>query len=693
MKYIKIALITLLILIVAFVLLSLSRFTFFEGVTNGYEQMIVNKPTNMSSDELVDLMVNDPSTEVIYRGVKTDPDGTIYTTYYMTDTSDASGYINDYDSSVGCYSEVDGSLKLLSNDREVYSVCSMDELSSAGYDLTSSRFYVLGDRQVLEETLVANGVVVERSLFDESLEMHDYLQQEGVILKPSTSETGSNVSVTKVLKLIPIAVYFIKVLILFNVFQIIKGFKKYGVYRLNGLSTVDVMIEEFVNGSLKWLISIVLSLVVLFFYLLIRHGFDMLYVFDVYSVLLVIGVYFITEFVLMVIAIVFYRFVKVDRVLKNSANFNVISVLIAILKVLFSLMMVMLLSLSIAKYSDLREENLMIDKYAGIDNYYTINSNVENQLDRSVYDQLYKDFYLEYNDELNGMLIYTQDYYANCYEHSEYCYIVVNENYLEENPVYLEDGSVFDPSTLDYSQGHGYMLVPRNREADVGLYTSPIYLYGDYPTRLYEPIYIQSDQEFFSYDSTKGDMQWVKNPVIYLVDDEVVPSFYGRAMGNYNAQYFVESEDVEVIYDAIDESGLNQLVQEVYLKQSINSESIASHAQDVSKLMVYTFINVILYVIIIWYSMVINLNKDRKLNAIKYTQGYYYYQIYRRYFYIPFVFYGVVLLLSFVLFFLGFVINRILFTILLMFLFELLFTLVLIVTSKPQTLRILKGEE
>lgn len=436
------------------------------------------------------------------------------------------------------------------------------------------------------------------------------------------------------------AAVFIIYLLLLEVFELISESKKMGIYKLNGISVKEYVREKLNNLYASIVISVTIALIPFLLFLLFEQRIN-LFVWTFEKIGLLIFLFFAVYVAFVfIVSRTFYNKVKVSQYLKNKMDFKYVLILLNGFKILFTILIAFNLLAVYTGYNDYVALKGELRKYEEIGNYYTITNKGELMDD---YPDAYKNFYLENDDAMEGILVYSDPYYSGqCYNQPKYissCYTVVNNQYLEKNPVYLASGEIFNPE--DYNKEENLILIPEDlkeeEEEFIGEHNITISDADREAGMIKERVlYTQANQDLFSYNlfnlNGKSD-SFMRNPVIYYVNENMEDYIFENAMGNGDGNYFVRADSPEEILDKVKNTPLEEHVKIPYLKQDEASEALQTINRKYQQLMIPLVLNLIIFVFIIMYTINLKILKDGKDIAIKKLYGYNFVEIYYPYYY------------------------------------------------------------
>lgn len=455
--------------------------------------------------------------------------------------------------------------------------------------------------------------------------------------------------------LVPLVLFFLAFVVV-NIFIVMNSSRRYGIYKLNGVKLTTVLKEEVIRMLVIDTIILGLVTFIIFIYLLIQgHPGLIGYIFQrtmSYAFLFFVLLQIIT----IIYTILIYKLIKINDVIKNKVNYKVISFSLKVMKVIF---LGIVIANSFALIKNVANINKMLvtaSKYESVAGYYTTYVNGKNLGDTSSeeWNDKEKKFYLKYNDQFNGILADASNYYDERYieknvpEHSflPNNSMVVNKNYLVHENIQLnnpDDQRILDGFSNDSDKG--LIMIPEKYRRETGeIKTNYQEMISDVKDEDVEIIYYEN-KDFFTYNSKNmllNGQQEIEDPIVYLINPEkTYRSTFSVAMGNYDAAYFVKPENKEQLLDALEDTGLDEGVQEVFLKQSENSEAIQKIDQEIKSSVLLLVLTLGTFIFLNYYYLTLLLKRDQRSNSIEFLNGYKAYDIYSKYFIDTFIVFGV----------------------------------------------------
>ena len=481
----------------------------------------------------------------------------------------------------------------------------------------------------------------------------------GVNVNLEKNFENSKVVIPPILKIIPMIIVFL-LSILVVVFDLISRYKDIGVKKLNGYSEKTLKLDYYRGIGWLYLISVVISYSILgILYFKFRN---ILYVELVFKSLIVTVILFFLICLVLLISLNFIGKVKMSAAIKNKKPVHIIKRFSLVFKLIFTFILIGLfisgLKLYVPVYSfyfeNYKKWEAAID-YAQVDSHYY---NENEDFDERIWSLIqHKKLYL-YVNEMGGIQVEINDFSNSnnsdpkkrAEEDIIHNTIFVNNNYLKKHPVYDLNGKVV---SIDENERVHTFLVPEKyaylEEQIIKTYENYYISYHDIPKQLEEDIkrvqkvLIEKEPELFGNEPDTIEIIVIKNGQGYFTYDmnvhpETKNIVYDRIIdintrGAYktgdispNSGYFIKVDNPEEpflsISDKVKELGLEAYYYDAYSAYSNVAGQVNMYLGVLSQIAVIFGIAGITIAILIAYSIMIYMEKEKMDLSVKLLNGY-----------------------------------------------------------------------
>ncbi|KAF0092653.1 MAG: Bacteriocin-associated integral membrane protein [Fusobacteria bacterium] len=470
---------------------------------------------------------------------------------------------------------------------------------------------------------------------------------------------NNRVVIPPILKIIPMIIVFL-LSVLVVVFDLISKYKDIGVKKLNGYSENSLKLEYYKGICWLYLISTIISYSILgILYIKFRN---ILYVELVFKSLIVTGILFLLICLILLISLNFIRRIKMSSAIKNKKPVHIVKRFSIVFKFIFTFILIGLfisgLKLYVPVYSfyfeNFKKWEAAID-YAQVDSHYY---NENEDFDERIWSLIqHKKLYF-YVNEMGGIQVLINDFYQsnnsdpkkreeeNIIENT----VLLNNNYLKKHPVYDLNGKVV---SIDENECVHTFLVPEKyaylEEQIIKTYENYYISFHDIPKELAEDIkrvqlvlnekepelfgnepdtikiiVIKNDQGYFTYDMNVHPES--KNMVYDRIIDINTKGAYKNGDISTNLGYFIKVENPEEpflsISDKVKELGLEAYYYDAYSAYSNVAEQVNMYLGILSQILVIFGIAGVTIAILIAYSIMIYMEKEKMDLSVKLLNGY-----------------------------------------------------------------------
>ncbi len=481
----------------------------------------------------------------------------------------------------------------------------------------------------------------------------------GVNVTLEKNFNNNRVVIPPVLKIIPMIIVFL-LSVLVVVFDLISRYKDIGVKKLNGYSENILKLDYYRGIAWLYMISVIISYSILgILYIKFRN---ILYVELVFKSLLITGILFILICLILLISLSFIRRIKISAAIKNKKPVHIIKRFSLVFKLIFTFILIGLfisgLKLYVPVYSfyfeNFRKWEAAID-YAQVDlHYYNENEDFDERIWSLIQ---HKKLYL-YVNEMGGIQVEINDFSNS--DNSDpkkreeediiHNTIFVNNNYLKKHPMYDLSGKVV---SIDEDEPVHTFLVPEKyaylEEQIINTYENYYITFHDIPKQLeedikrvqqvlnekapelfgHEPdrikiIVIKNGQGCFTYDMNVHPES--KNMVYDRIIDINTKGAYKIGDISTNTGYFIKVDNPEEpflsISEKVDELGLEAYYYDAYSAYSNVAGEVNMYLGVLSQIAIVFIIAGITIAVLIAYSIMIYMEKEKMDLSVKFLNGY-----------------------------------------------------------------------
>lgn len=423
-------------------------------------------------------------------------------------------------------------------------------------------------------------------------------------------------------------------------YHIIKSYKKYGIKKMLGYSSVKIWLEESSIILIMQVIIMILVFIGMSIYLFKEKN---VYFLKFLKIVLAHDIeQLIALFVVSSIPFIYLINIRIENVVKNKLPIFEVIVFNSITKIFLIILCFNLINVGINNYQRIR--NIFNDNYKrwqNTENYYVIpagnskSSDVEQdkfeQIQVSLYNNLNKDGAI-----LADFYLYSPTQRKIMLSESKYSYerdnITINPNYLKSNVIYDSNNK---PISVSENETNIILLVPEKYKNSESSIINMIetrekaYKNSTNLNRKVKIIYTKSNQKYFSYEldvnPNAGNM--VMDPIAKVTTEKNgTADDYGVIIGNGGNPVKIKvnpsMKPEEFIKNKLKEVNLDKYVDRI----SSASEGVASEISSVHKLLTYVICGLIILIISIAIIIVQNIycffEQYRKHIAIMQVHGY-----------------------------------------------------------------------
>ena len=481
----------------------------------------------------------------------------------------------------------------------------------------------------------------------------------GVTVKLERNFNNNRVVIPPILKIIPMIIVFL-LSVLVVVFDLISRYKDIGVKKLNGYSENSLKLDYYKEIGWLYFIGVVISYIILaILYIKFKN---ILYLELVIKSLIITGILFVLICLVLLISLNYISRIKMSSAIKNKKPVHIVKRFSIVFKFIFTFILIGLfivgLKLYVPVYSfyfeNFKKWEAAID-YAQVSlHYYNENEDFEEIVWSTIQ---YKKLYL-YVNEMGGIQVLVSDYYqsndSDPKKREEENYInnsvMINNNYLKKHPIYDMNGKVV---SIDENESVHYILVPEKytylEEQILKTYETYYFFLFDMPkevieeSKRMEQVLIEKEPELFGKEADSIKIIFIKNGQGYFTYDmnvhpESKNMVYDRIIeintrGAYktsdispNSGYFIKVDNPEEpflsISDKVKELGLEAYYYDAYSAYSNVAGEVNMYLGVLSQIAVIFGIAGITIVILIAYSIMIYMEKEKMDLSVKLLNGY-----------------------------------------------------------------------
>lgn len=495
-------------------------------------------------------------------------------------------------------------------------------------------------------------------------------EKTDVFIKELSSELQVDVSrvsgmnrgkivIPPILKIIPMIIVFL-LTILVVIFNLISRFKDIGVKKLNGYSDKKLKFEYFRSIGVLYFISSVVSYSILSL-LYIKFN-STIYLGLVFRSVLYTLVLFGVVCLILLIPLNYMNKITIGSAIKNMKPVQIIKRFSYGFKIIFTVILIGLFIFGLKIYLPVYNfyfENLK--KWEDTINYAQVslsyddrNENFEDMIFNMVqmkklyvYANEKGGIQISVNDEFEGKKYgETQSYFESIIWNS----IEINNNYLKKNPVYdINDKRVI----VDDKENINYILIPekyaglkddiiynleknyysihdmpvqfaegRKKEQKAAYELAPEYFAKDFGT--IKAIIIKNGQEHFTYDLFKypETNNMVKDRIVIVHNDIAGVRFDISNNGGYLIKVDNPDQPFLAVSDKVTELGLNAYYYQAFSIYGSIAGQVTIYLETLSQIAVIFGIAGITIAILIAYSIMIYMEKEKMDLIVKLLNGY-----------------------------------------------------------------------
>ena len=481
----------------------------------------------------------------------------------------------------------------------------------------------------------------------------------GVNVKLERNFNNNRVVIPPILKIIPMIIVFL-LSVLVVVFDLISRYKDIGVKKLNGYTENKLKLDYYKGISWLYFESAIISYFILgILYIKFQN---ILYLELVFKSLIVSVVLFFIICLILIISLNFISRIKISAAIKNKKPVHIVKRFSLVFKFIFTLILIGLfisaLKLYVPVYSfyfeNFKKWEAAID-YAQVSLHY---DDSNGDFDERIWSLIqHKKLYLHVN-EMGGIQILVNDFSNSDNsdpkkreeENIIHNTIFLNNNYLKKHPIYDLSGKVV---SIDENERVHYFLVPEKyaylEEQIIKTYENYYISFHDIPKELAEEIermqlvlnekapeyfgdepdtikiiVIKNGQGYFTYDLNVHPE--TKNMVYDRIIDINTKGAYKTGDISTNSGYFIKVDNPEEpflsISDKVKELGLEAYYYDAYSAYSIVSEQINMYLGILSQIAVIFGIAGVTIAILIAYSIMLYMEKEKMDLSVKLLNGY-----------------------------------------------------------------------
>ncbi len=481
----------------------------------------------------------------------------------------------------------------------------------------------------------------------------------GVTVKLEKNFNNNRVVIPPILKIIPMIIVFL-LSILVVVFDLISRYKDIGVKKLNGYSENILKLDYYRGIAWLYLISVIISYSILgIIYIKFRN---ILFRELVFKSLLITGVLFILICIILLISLNFISRINMSSAIKNKKPVHIVKRFSLSFKFIFTFILIGLfiagIKLCMPVYSfyfeNFKKWEAAID-YAQVSLHY---DDSYGDFDERIWSLIqHKKLYL-YCNESGGIQILVNDFSNSNNsdpkkreeENIIHNTIFLNNNYLKKHPIYDLNGKIV---SIDDNERVHTFLVPEKyaylEEQIIKTYENYYISFHDIPKELSEDIervqlvlnekapeyfgnepdsikiiVIKNGQGYFTYDMNVHPES--KNMVYDRIIDINTRGAYKTGDISTNSGYFIKVDNPEEpflsISDKVEELGLEAYYYDAYSAYSNVAGELNMYLGVLSQIAIVFIIAGVTITILIAYSIMIYMEKEKMDLSVKFLNGY-----------------------------------------------------------------------
>ncbi|MDD2371483.1 MAG: DUF1430 domain-containing protein [Firmicutes bacterium] len=615
----------------------------------------INERNRVSTIDTIQKVAEEYDADIIYKVYNNPPGQTLNLIkyVYMKDSNKVFGNIRITGKGLGDYDKSNNYLS--SKNTEDKSM--VGKILVLNPDIS---FKIATFENLKSEKYVLSGyysVNVEKAKFDSFL--NDLKSNLGVEVSRESGFHNTRVVIPPILKIIPMIIVFL-LSILVVVYDLISRFKDLGVKKLNGYS-VRRLKWEYVRGiGLVFLIGVIISYIIIG--LLYFKFSSLLYMELVFKSFIYTSILFLVVLLILLIPLSYINRITISSAIKNMKPVHIVKRLSGGFKIVFTGILIGLFIFALKLYVPVYNfyfEN--VKKWEDTINYAQVSLSYDNQnptFEDMIWEMVQNKKLYVYANEQGGIQFKVDedskseaiDPKLRELENIIYRSININNNYLKKYPIYdINNKKV----VVNDSENINYILVPekyasyaddikysfennwysihdmpiqfkegRLKEQKAGFEAAPEYFDKEFGKL--EIIIIRNGQEYFTYDLS------ISPETNNMVKDRVVVVNTNKASMIYdisnNGGYFIKTDNPEEpfisISDKVAELGLSAYYFQAYSIYGSVAGQVNFYLDALSQIAVIFGIAGITIGILIAYSIMIYMEKEKMELSIKMLNGY-----------------------------------------------------------------------
>ncbi len=467
------------------------------------------------------------------------------------------------------------------------------------------------------------------------------------------------IMIPPILKIIPMIIVFL-LTILVVVYDLISRYKDIGVKKLNGYSDKKLKYEYYRNIGVLYIISSVVSYSILG--LLFMKFNNMLFLELIFRSIINTSILFIVICLILLLPLSFMHKITIASAIKNMKPVQIIRRFSNGFKIIFTIILIGLFIYSLKIYMPVYNfyfENLK--KWEDTINYAQVSLSYDERTD-DFEDMIFnmvqnKKLYVHANEK-GGIQIQVNDKFdgekhgetQSYFESIMWKSIEINNNYLKKNPIYDINNNKI---SVDDNENINYILIPekyadlkkeiiynlennyyslhdvpiqfaegRKKEQKAAYEMAPEFFAKEFGT--IKAIIIKNGQEHFTYDLFKypETNNMVKDRVVIVHNDKAGLLFDISNNGGYFIKVNNPDQPFLAISDKVNELGLSAYYYQAFSVYGSIAGQVTIYLETLSQIAVIFGIVGITIAVLIAYSIMIYMEKEKMDLSIKLLNGY-----------------------------------------------------------------------
>ncbi len=461
--------------------------------------------------------------------------------------------------------------------------------------------------------------------------------------------------------------------------------KEYAIKQLNGYSSWKIIKEDSKYFTKNLIILNILAVVIVLIIILVLNPNIVLQITIHTSIMLLLLDIFLI--ILNLLIILFLQNYQIKENIANKYSFKSLYYVTLFVKIILLILTIYFLSNSVNNYVDLKDNyNYSKEATEKLSGYVTIPINMKGIPPTTDVDEKQdiagEKFYKNTEEELDGILINSRDYrnqedLNTCQQFID-CNLVINENYLDINPINYQ-GEIKDDA---YN-----ILIPKSKVNQKDLVASKFISSTQITEDQINFIEYKNNTKFYTYNVRSEE--YIIDPLIYLVND-YTKEYNNKYFSDISAKFYFVNTNTDNPYNELlpylEESQMIGFVPEVNYLADDFFEAYQKSKQNFFKNVLMIIIAIFFLAILLIYNTYFYISINKRDIGVKLMSGYSLNKIFNK-------FYRYLIIDFLILMIFGMVLNISFYLIIIFCLIEILFVFTFTkILIEKQISNIIKGE-